>query len=118
GGDGASRMRTDSGIGHDAIGRVRTRGIVEFGRIELDDDDIVQTRTAADHRGLGIFWPGMLRRPAKLQIRWLDDLPRLRPLGEDKEIAGLRTFTAARLAFLGAGRADGKAGSRNKRRCE
>ena len=54
------------------------------------------------------------RRTTRVQIRRLDDLPRLRAFGEDQEIILLRTLVAAGLVLPGIGRWRSQAGADSK----
>src|SRR6185437_8003378 len=104
GGDRATGMGADRGIGDDAVGRVPARGLVEFGGIEFYDEDLVEPRAVADHRALGILWPGSQHWAAELQVSGLDDVAGAIAFGNDQQVALLRPFVAAGRIVVGVGR--------------
>ncbi len=103
GGDRASGMRADDGVADDAVRGTRTRGVVQFARIELDEYDLVEPRALADDRGLRVLRPGANRRPAQGQIIRLDDLSGLVAFGAHQLIGFLRSLTGAGLIFIVGG---------------
>src|SRR6185295_6890906 len=65
--DRTTRVDADGRIGHDAAGSARARLFIQLGRVQFDDEHLVQARALADDRRLGILWPGPHRRSAGLQ---------------------------------------------------
>src|ERR1700675_1127931 len=66
--DGTSGVGARIRIADDAIGKPRARLIIEFGRIQSDDQHLVQPGTLADDGGFWILWPGPHRRAPALEI--------------------------------------------------
>jgi hypothetical protein len=103
-GNGTARVRANCRIGNDAVSGARARVIIEFRRIELNDQHLIQTRAIADHRSIGILGPSPHRWAAEFQILRPDHLTSLFSFRDDKNIGLLRSFVTAGLTLVGSGR--------------
>ncbi len=61
--DGTSGVSANQRIRDDAVGRSRSRLVVEFAWIKLYEDNLVEPRALADHRGFRVLRPGVQGRP-------------------------------------------------------
>jgi len=112
GGDRTPGMNANRRIGDNAVGRMRLGVIVKFLRVEPDEQDLVQSRAAAHHRRLRIFWPRPQRRTTGLEIVGLDRLALIISLGDNKQVSLLRSQVGAGLIVPGDGSLGrGEAGS-------
>ena len=71
--DGTSGVCANQRIGDNAVGRSRSRGVVEFARVKPYEDNFVEPRALADHRGFWILRPSVQGRPVELEITGFDD---------------------------------------------
>ena len=82
--DGTSGVSANQRIRDDAIGRSRSRLVVEFAWIKLYEDNLVEPRALADHRGFRVLRPGVQGRPVELEITGSDDFAGVFPFGVDQ----------------------------------
>src|SRR5258707_13129077 len=107
-------MSTIRLIGVDSVCRALSYLVIRFAGNQLHDQNLVQPRPLADHRGLPVLWPGMDRLLAQRQITGLDYLT-LRVLGEKQQVAFLRSGITAGPIF---GRRSGPTRWQERSGCE
>jgi hypothetical protein len=102
--DVTAGVRTDTGIGHDAVGRPGARVLVELLHGKPDEQNLVQARAVADDTAAGVNRIDQERRLARRQIAGGDHVSDSLEAGEHEAISDLRTLHSG-VSGLGDSRA-------------